>query len=214
VRGGRTTITLLFAGRVARSAGWGMGLADFHPQVIAVARPTACLSLKKNYPRPGLTGFALSCDFQVIDRERLPSDLESVRIESRPLKPPPTCLRRSFNRTASGGGRLVPQTTFLAICRLIAQRKVRVSAHAFARCSRRGILTTEVIAGAAQGLPIEDYPDYHVGPAVLVLQFDSSHLPIHAVWGMEKGTTEPAVLVTAYRPGLDEWNPDFRTRKR
>jgi hypothetical protein len=108
----------------------------------------------------------------------------------------------------------MPQTTFLAICALIAERKVRVSAHAFARCSKRGILTTEVIAGAAQGLPIENYPDYHVGPAVLVLKFDGLQLPVHALWGLEKGTTEPAVLVTAYRPDLDEWNPDFRTRRR
>lgn len=108
----------------------------------------------------------------------------------------------------------MPQTTFQAICTLIAQRKVRVSAHALSRCSRRGILVTEVIAGTPKGLPIEDYPDYHVGPAVLVLQSDSSNLPIHTVWGIEKGTEEPAVLVTAYRPDLDDWNPDFRTRRR
>ncbi|CEJ89123.1 conserved hypothetical protein [Hyphomicrobium sp. GJ21] len=106
------------------------------------------------------------------------------------------------------------QTTFKAICELIAQRKVRVSAHAFARCSKRGILTTEVIFGAAVGSPIEDYPDYHVGPAVLVLQYDGTNLPIHALWGLEKGTTEPAVLVTVYRPDRDEWTPDFRTRRR
>lgn len=107
----------------------------------------------------------------------------------------------------------MPHMTFLAICALIAERKVHVTAHAFARCMKRGILTTEIISGAARGLPIEDYPDYHVGPAVLVLQFDSSNLPIHAVWGIEKDTAEPAVLVTAYRPDLDKWNPDFRTRR-
>ncbi len=108
----------------------------------------------------------------------------------------------------------MPQTTYQAICELIAERKVRVSAHAYVRCSQRGIITTELITGVARGLAIEDYPDYHVGPAVLVLQLDGLKLPIHAVWGVEKGTTEPAVLVTAYRPDLDEWNPDFRTRKR
>ncbi|MFA7305145.1 MAG: DUF4258 domain-containing protein [Hyphomicrobium sp.] len=106
------------------------------------------------------------------------------------------------------------QTTFKAICELIAQRKVRVSAHAFTRCSNRGILTTDVIAKAALGSPIEDYPDYHVGPAVLVLQSDSTNLPIHALWGLEKGTREPAVLVTVYRPDPDAWMPDFRTRRR
>lgn len=73
---------------------------------------------------------------------------------------------------------------------------------------------TEIIRETPSGLPIGDYPDYHVGPAVLVLFFDGSRRPIHAVWGLEKGTREPAILVTAYRPDPEEWEPDFRTRKR
>jgi hypothetical protein len=52
------------------------------------------------------------------------------------------------------------------------------------------------------------------GPTVLVLLFDGSGQPIHVVWGLEKGTREPAVLVTTYRPTLDKWEADFRTRKR
>lgn len=108
----------------------------------------------------------------------------------------------------------MPTTTFVTICALIAVDNVLTSVHAVARCAARRILLTEVIAGTPSGTPIEDYPDYHVGPAVLVLLFDSSGLPIHAVWGLERDTLEPAVLVTAYKPDLDEWEPDFRTRKR
>ena len=108
----------------------------------------------------------------------------------------------------------MPNTTFLTICALIADRKVRASAHAVARGSKRDILLTEVIQRTPSGLLIEDYPDYHVGPAILVLVFDGSDRPIHAVWGLEKGTSEPAVLVTAYRPDPDDWEVDFRTRKR
>lgn len=108
----------------------------------------------------------------------------------------------------------MPQTTFSTVCELIAQKKVFGSAHALARCAARGILLTEVISGTLSGLPIEDYPDYHAGPAVLVLSYDSFGLPVHAVWGLEKGTREPAILVTAYRPDPADWDPDLRTRKR
>lgn len=108
----------------------------------------------------------------------------------------------------------MPDTTFFTICTLISDRKVRASARAVAQCAKRDILLTEVIRRTPSALPIEDYPDYHVGPAILVLLFDGNHRPLHAVWGLEKGTLEPAVLVTAYKPDPDEWEADFRTRKR
>ena len=103
--------------------------------------------------------------------------------------------------------------SFAQICALIAQRKVRASAHAYTRCSKRSILVSEVVQCTPSGEVIESYPNYHVGHAVLVLLLDRDNRPIHAVWGLEKGTTEPAVLVTAYRPSPDEWSDDFRTRR-
>ena len=67
--------------------------------------------------------------------------------------------------------------------------------------------------GAASGELIEAYPDYFVGPAILMLQADRGGRPIHAVWGIENGTDEPAVLVTAFYPDSAAWSADFRSRK-
>ncbi len=103
--------------------------------------------------------------------------------------------------------------TFERIRVLISQRKVRISVHAYHRMSKRGILPTEVIKGALNGEVLEDYPKFHLGPAVLLLQGDDEHRPLHSVWGIEKGTDEPAVLMTAYRPDPSEWTDDFRRRK-
>jgi hypothetical protein len=75
-------------------------------------------------------------------------------------------------------------------------------------------LIADIIAGADDGEPIEDYPDYFIGPAVLVLQRDGASQPLHVVWGIEKNTTEPAVIVTSYRPRADEWSQDFKKRRR
>jgi hypothetical protein len=97
--------------------------------------------------------------------------------------------------------------------RLAHLRSVVVSQHAAGRIAKRNIWIADIVAGVAKGEVIEDYPEYHVGPALLMLQADGQGAPIHVVWGIEKGTTEPAVIVTAYRPDPAQWSADFRKRK-
>jgi hypothetical protein len=95
---------------------------------------------------------------------------------------------------------------------LVAQGEVRISDHGYDELEEDGILPSDVLAGIGAGITVEDYPDAARGPSVLVLQQDRHGEPIHAVWGIPRGLTGPAVLVTAYRPDPARWTADFMQR--
>jgi hypothetical protein len=96
---------------------------------------------------------------------------------------------------------------------LVPKGEVQVSRHGLQELAADGILIEDVIAGVGKAEAVEDYPDFHKGPSVLVLQRDSFGPPIHVLWGTERGTATPAVLVTAYRPILLRWSEDFTRRR-
>ncbi len=91
--------------------------------------------------------------------------------------------------------------------------KVSVTQHAFQRLAKHRIKSDDLVASIGNAEVLEDYPTYHSGPCVLVLQWAADGAPLHAVWGIEKGTSEAAVLITTYRTDPANWSADFRTRK-
>ena len=95
---------------------------------------------------------------------------------------------------------------------LIVAGDWRASTHALQRLEEHGILPSELADRISGGSPIEDYPDYHLGPCILILQEDRLG-PLHCLWGLQLGTDRPAVLVTAYRPDPARWESDNRTRR-
>jgi len=103
--------------------------------------------------------------------------------------------------------------TFEQVLALVARRDVRISEHGYDEMIQDGILARDVVESVSEGQVVEDYPTDPKGPCVLVLQHDSRHEPIHAVWGIPRGQSSPAVLVTAYRPDPERWSSDFRRRR-
>lgn len=104
--------------------------------------------------------------------------------------------------------------TLDSIRRLSSEGKIKVSEHGYDELAADGLTVQEILVGLNSAELVEDYPDYPKGPCVLVLQYGEGGRPVHAVWGIPRGRSEPAVLVTAYRPEPARWETDWKQRRK
>jgi Domain of unknown function (DUF4258) len=103
--------------------------------------------------------------------------------------------------------------TLEAIRDLVMEGDVRISDHGYDELAADDIVVEDILAGLDSATLVEDYPEFPKGPCVLVLEFDSGEEPIHVVWGIPRGHSSPAVVVTAYRPDPTRWSDDFLERR-
>jgi hypothetical protein len=129
------------------------------------------------------------------------------------LHPP---LQGEGRRAAAGWGRAgEPMSeTLRRVQMLVLRGEVEVSRHGLQELAADAILLEDAVAGVRNAEAVEDYPDFHKGPSVLALQRDRFGRPLHVLWGMARGTTTPAVLVTTYRPDPRQWSDDFMRRQK
>ena len=104
--------------------------------------------------------------------------------------------------------------TFDSIRTLISEGDVRISEHGYDELAADGLLARELVEGVEAAEVIEDYPNYSKGPCVLLLQRTKDGRSVHAVWGLPFGHTNPAVLITAYLPDPEKWEPGFKRRRK
>jgi len=104
--------------------------------------------------------------------------------------------------------------TFESVRRLVLSGEIRISEHGYEELSADQLYAREVVEGFPGATIIEEYQDYPKGPCVLVLQRDRYNQPIHVVWGIPKGYSGPAVLITAYKPDPELWEKNFLRRKK
>ncbi len=104
-------------------------------------------------------------------------------------------------------------TLLTSIQGLVSAGKIRVSAHGFEELASDDMTFGELLDGLPNAVVVEEYPDYHKGPCVLVLQTTNDGSVVHALWGLAKNAPDIATLITAYRPDPDRWSKDFLRRK-
>jgi hypothetical protein len=88
---------------------------------------------------------------------------------------------------------------------LVGSGAYRITAHGHKEMVDDRIGIEVAVIGIVDAIVVEEYPNYHAGPSVLVLQRDRDGRPIHVLWGMPKNGDRRAYLVTAYRPDPLKW---------
>jgi len=90
-------------------------------------------------------------------------------------------------------------------------RSILYSEHAIKQMFAREIATEDVEMTLAEGEIIVEYPNDKPYPSLLILYF-VNEMPIHVV--VAKETKGDCIVVTAYRPDIELWDTDFRTKKK
>ena len=93
----------------------------------------------------------------------------------------------------------------------IEDSKIEWQRHALERMMERGISRDTVKEVLLSGELIEDYPDDDPYPSALFLGWDKGE-PFHVVTALDSESGY-CFIITAYRPDLEHFEPDYKTRR-
>ncbi len=88
---------------------------------------------------------------------------------------------------------------------------IQFSSHAIQRMFERGLNQEAVCNAVLSGEVVADYADDKPYPSQLLLYFNDKQ-PLHVVVAYNREVDE-CIVVTTYVPLVDQWGPDFKTRK-
>lgn len=99
------------------------------------------------------------------------------------------------------------------IRRKAVERNIKWSSHALGELTPENLSVPEIETTLQSAEVIEDYPHAHrYLPDCLVLTFNATNEPIHIVVAINE-PKDYILVVTVYRPMMQEWSSDWRTRK-
>ena len=84
--------------------------------------------------------------------------------------------------------------------------------HVLQRLAEWGISQDSILKVLFSGEVIEDYPDDKPYPSALFLGWIRNR-PLHVVAALDE-ENDWAYIITTYEPGLEFFEPDFKTRKK
>jgi hypothetical protein len=105
------------------------------------------------------------------------------------------------------------ESDILSLVRKAAEKKILYLPHALRQMSRpdRMISAQEVRGVVEYGEVIEDYPEDQRGHSCLMMGDRSDGRPLHVVCSPKD---EYLAIITAYIPDQEQWENDFKTRRK
>lgn len=92
----------------------------------------------------------------------------------------------------------------------VRNSKYKISFTHTEKLRQRKIEIRELEEAIFTGDIIERYPADPRGPSCLILGHTQQNRPLHIVCGIIEGEL---LIITAYEPSLEEWKPDWKTRR-
>ena len=86
-----------------------------------------------------------------------------------------------------------------------------ITAHAYQRLTERKRSIADIMKVIAEGEIIKQYEDDKPLPSCLILGLNLNQQYLHVVVSVDE---EYIYLITAYYPTLEQWESDYKTRRR